>query len=453
MALTLSQDGERLAKAIAEAKRELAAERERIKAEEEDQQKTLAGLKARVEALTAAAVESAAVDLRDRKAQDSLETERDSLRDASDRSAKQAEELAYLVGDARDKLADLLATLPPSRDRDKHLERIGALKGDGATDVKLRALLESGQALMDESASTDAFEAQVRTDAGTTEPAKIVRVGWIGYAYRTTSSGRVAVATGAPGGEQGFRWNEKLPKEVRERLQASFASGTPRFLPIDVTQQMALDTREADQDPIKLFELGGPVMWPLLATAILSLLLILERTIYLGVRISGGSSAAEAVLENCRKGDFAEAERLAARMRGPVGRAMSACLTHRQAEGTALEDAPQEVLLHELPKLERFLPVIATLGSVAPMLGLLGTVTGMISTFNMIVAYGTGDPGIMAGGISEALITTVAGLVIAIPVVLVHSALSGRVERALEDSERYVATLVNILKEKRGKTP
>jgi biopolymer transport protein ExbB len=81
------------------------------------------------------------------------------------------------------------------------------------------------------------------------------------------------------------------------------------------------------------------------------------------------------------------------------------------------------------------------------MLGLLGTVTGMMTTFDMITALGSGDPGIMAGGIYEALITTVAGLVIAIPLLLAHSALSSRVDRLLADLERHSASLINLLRE------
>ena len=88
----------------------------------------------------------------------------------------------------------------------------------------------------------------------------------------------------------------------------------------------------------------------------------------------------------------------------------------------------------------------------APLLGLLGTVTGMISTFNTITIFGSGQPRLMAGGISEALLTTATGLTIAIPVLLIHSFLSSRSDKLIADTERFAATLLNLLREQTDKT-
>ena len=113
-----------------------------------------------------------------------------------------------------------------------------------------------------------------------------------------------------------------------------------------------------------------------------------------------------------------------------------------------MSDAVQEKILHELPQLERFMSAIAILAGVAPLLGLLGTVTGMITTFETIAIFGSGEPRLMAGGISEALLTTATGLVIAIPILFIHSYLSGRTENLMADMERFSATLLNLLNEK-----
>ena len=110
-----------------------------------------------------------------------------------------------------------------------------------------------------------------------------------------------------------------------------------------------------------------------------------------------------------------------------------------------MEDGISEQLLHEMPRLNRFLGGIATLGAVAPLLGLLGTVTGIIQTFGVIKIYSNANPGLMAGGISEALVTTATGLVIAIPILLVHSLLSGRMDGIVSDAEKSTATLYNTL--------
>ena len=101
-----------------------------------------------------------------------------------------------------------------------------------------------------------------------------------------------------------------------------------------------------------------------------------------------------------------------------------------------------DAILKELPDLERGLSTIKVLAAISPMLGLLGTVTGMIETFQAITLFGTGDPKMMAGGISQALITTVLGLVSAIPLILLHSVASGRSKAVIEILEEQSAGIV-----------
>jgi biopolymer transport protein ExbB len=153
------------------------------------------------------------------------------------------------------------------------------------------------------------------------------------------------------------------------------------------------------------------------------------------------------VLSLCSQGSFDEAEQVAERKKGVLSRTLKACLAHRESPPAILDDAIQETLLHEFPKLERFLPSIRMLSAVAPMLGLLGTVTGIITTFDVITVVGSGQPRLMAGGISEALITTATGLAIAIPGLLAHSVLSGKVESIIADTERFAATASNLVKQ------
>jgi biopolymer transport protein ExbB len=118
-----------------------------------------------------------------------------------------------------------------------------------------------------------------------------------------------------------------------------------------------------------------------------------------------------------------------------------------------VEEAIEEAAVRVLPRLERFLSAIAALAAVAPLLGLLGTVTGMISTFDVITLFGTGDPRLLSGGISEALITTQVGLIIAVPLLLIHRILSGAVERRVSAMETLGVGLVNALFHLRGTAP
>jgi biopolymer transport protein ExbB len=142
---------------------------------------------------------------------------------------------------------------------------------------------------------------------------------------------------------------------------------------------------------------------------------------------------------------YDQAAALCGRAGGAIGRVLGACLKRRDRGQRAMEDSIQEQLLQELPRLGRFMGGIAILAAIAPLLGLLGTVTGIIQTFGVIRAFGNANPSLMAGGISEALITTAAGLIIAIPILVVHSLLRGRADRIIADAERYAASLLTLL--------
>jgi biopolymer transport protein ExbB len=112
-----------------------------------------------------------------------------------------------------------------------------------------------------------------------------------------------------------------------------------------------------------------------------------------------------------------------------------------------LENALQEAILKQMPSLERGMNFLALCGAVAPLLGLLGTVTGMIQTFKVITEVGTGDPGMMAGGISVALLTTQFGLICAVPIMFIHHFFQRRVDKIVGDmQEKGTAFAVTLLK-------
>jgi biopolymer transport protein ExbB len=115
-----------------------------------------------------------------------------------------------------------------------------------------------------------------------------------------------------------------------------------------------------------------------------------------------------------------------------------------------MENALQEAILKEIPPMERFLSTLGMLAAIAPLLGLLGTVTGMIDTFHVITMHGTGDPRLMSGGISEALVTTMLGLTVAIPLMLSQTLLNRTVENRIGEMEEKAVALVNIIHKNRG---
>jgi biopolymer transport protein ExbB len=126
----------------------------------------------------------------------------------------------------------------------------------------------------------------------------------------------------------------------------------------------------------------------------------------------------------------------------PLGRIIEVYTKHKTENTDVLERKIDEAILKETPSLEKRLAIIKILAGIAPLLGLLGTVTGMIATFQSITLFGAGDPKLMAGGISQALITTVLGLTAAIPLILLHSVVASKSKRCVNILEEQSAGFI-----------
>lgn len=191
---------------------------------------------------------------------------------------------------------------------------------------------------------------------------------------------------------------------------------------------------------------GGPIVWPILAIGLFAFIIAGERIIFLKGVHANTDRVMGKVNKLALEGKWKECDDIVKDKKGrPVYNVLKAGLGARAEERETLESVLQEAILKELPRLERFLPILNIMGAIAPLLGLLGTVTGMISTFHVITLYGTGDPRMMSGGISEALVTTMLGLAMAIPIMLTHTFLSRRVEHIVGDMEEKAVALSNII--------
>ena len=191
---------------------------------------------------------------------------------------------------------------------------------------------------------------------------------------------------------------------------------------------------------------GGPLVWPILAIGVFAVLIVIERLIFLKSVHVNTDRIMGTVNELVSQGKWNKAREILQEKKGrPVCNVLEAGLEARDEERETLDSILQEAILRELPRLERFLPTLNIMGAIAPLLGLLGTVTGMISTFHVITLYGTGDPRMMSGGISEALVTTMLGLAVAIPIMLMHAFLSHRVDTIAGDMEEKAVALSNII--------
>ena len=173
---------------------------------------------------------------------------------------------------------------------------------------------------------------------------------------------------------------------------------------------------------------GGIVGYVIIALGIIAMLIALERIIWLGL-VSTRIAAQRRDLDNPDKAN-------------PLGRVLAAYHANRGVDSETLEMKLGEAVMRETPRLNRFLTFLKIIAVAAPLMGLLGTVTGMINTFQAITLFGTGDPQTMAGGISQALVTTVLGLVVAIPTVFLHSIAQTRARAVIHMLQEQSAGLI-----------
>ena len=168
-------------------------------------------------------------------------------------------------------------------------------------------------------------------------------------------------------------------------------------------------------------ERGGPVMWPLLALSILGVTVIIWRWWTLRQATAGVPAFMKELRTTLVTGDVPKAIAVCDRQPGPVASIVKAGLIRAGRSQQEIELALQDASAHELAVLERGLPILATIAMIAPLLGFLGTVAGMINSFDALASVGLNNPAAVARGISEALITMAAGLIIAIPVQMAYN--------------------------------
>jgi biopolymer transport protein ExbB len=190
------------------------------------------------------------------------------------------------------------------------------------------------------------------------------------------------------------------------------------------------------------FEAAGPLRWPLAGLAGVSLLLIVWRALALLMAKPASERSYARILAAATAGDWAGAERAAAQESRSAHRLVCAASQHCALSRPVLEEALAGCVMAEEAALSRGLPLLKVSANAGPLLGLLGTVTGMIATFEVLTIQGAADPSKLSGGIAEALITTEMGLFIAIPALLAHSALSSWVEHKVAAYESRAAELV-----------
>jgi biopolymer transport protein ExbB len=198
---------------------------------------------------------------------------------------------------------------------------------------------------------------------------------------------------------------------------------------------------------LEIFQKGGPLMYPILLCSVLALAIFFER-LWTLFRLGRGTIAMVREVESLvRKNRIDEAVIVCQRAGTPLARILVSALRNAGRPREQIKTIVEEVGGRETAPLERYLGLLGTIATISPLLGLLGTVLGMIEAFTVIAAQGGGTPATLGGGISKALITTAAGLTVAIPTILLHKYLTSRVDRMVLEMEEYSLQMVDLLGE------
>ncbi len=314
----------------------------------------------------------------------------------------------------------------PERDSE-----LGALiaKTTGGTQLpsiaEIEGLWYEIQREMTESGKVVKFDADVVSTDGAKHKREVVRVGTFGL----SSEGDFIRYLDATNTLVTFA---RQPAERYRDQTAAFQTADPGLIaayPIDPSRGDILNLLVQAPRFFERIDQGGLIGYLTMGLGLVALLMILERFIYLSVV---GRRVQQQLKSDRPSHD------------NPLGRVLFVYENNKRADVETLELKLDEAVMKEMPPLERFIVIIKMISAAAPLLGLLGTVTGMIHTFQAMTLFGAGDPKLMAGGISQALITTVQGLVVAIPTLFAHSIISGMSRRIVHTLEQQSAGIVAV---------
>ncbi|MBK6959366.1 MAG: MotA/TolQ/ExbB proton channel family protein [Nitrosomonas sp.] len=202
------------------------------------------------------------------------------------------------------------------------------------------------------------------------------------------------------------------------------------------------ETRE--KTILSIIDSGGPIGWVIVILGGVALFLILIRAFLLRTNGANTNKLTDQIIQQLAAGELDVAKKSCEDDSSAIGRVLHYTLRHLKDDRDHMEGIVYEAILQESGPLDRFGPAILVIASIAPLLGLLGTVTGMIETFDMITEFGTGDPKLLSEGISIALVTTELGLIVAIPTLLLGSILSSWAKNIKRDMEHSALRIINV---------
>ncbi len=310
----------------------------------------------------------------------------------------------------------------------------------GMADALLEQIQETGAVIVKKSTMIDR--------AGKSVQADILILGPFTAAYQ--NGGETGFLNYSPAGGKLYALSRLPSGRMQSQIEDYMAGETDR-VPIDITRGAALRQLTHALNIWEMVPKGGLLIWPILFILGIGLLIVGERIIFLTRRRLNPDSLINRIEFLAADNQWQACAKACAAHEGkPVARVLKAGIDCGHMAREEMENALQEAILREIPSMERFLSTLGMLAAIAPLLGLLGTVTGMINTFHVITLHGTGDPRLMSGGISEALVTTMLGLAVAIPLMLAQTLLNRSVDKIIGQMEEKAVALVNIVYKSRG---
>jgi len=193
---------------------------------------------------------------------------------------------------------------------------------------------------------------------------------------------------------------------------------------------------------------GGPILWVILALAVPVLVILVERLLYfrrIGTDEDKLFGRVKAAIE---KGHFDEALAICDTVEAPIGGLIRAGVENRALPDADLKEAVRDAAVRELPQIEGAIQAVNVIANISPLMGLLGTVVGIIRTFDVLGQFGAvSDPSVLAQGIGEALLTTAAGIVVAVPSMVLYAWLSGRANTVITRLEGQANELVRVVRQ------
>lgn len=303
-------------------------------------------------------------------------------------------------------------------------------------------IVEEGIGRFERLLGGDIFPGRAVVTDGRVEAGHFVRVGPTTFFASSESEGAgLSLRTGLIPSVASI--GSEADQSIRE-----MARGGSGVLPIDPSLGSAFAIAAQRETIWEHIQLGGIWIWPILFFAFLATATSVFKVIEIYRVQMPQAGVLHEILRLLNEGNREEALRKAQLIRGPARAMVVDAVEHSEESKELIEEVMYERMLELQPRLDRMLPFIAVTAATAPLMGLLGTVTGMINTFKLITIFGTGDAKQLSSGISEALVTTEFGLIVAIPALIMHALLSRRAQGIMANMERMAVAFVNGLSRK-----